>query len=41
LFGQENPAKAVNMVLLDQVPVPTIEELELDIKGLSGGKRNK
>ena len=29
------------MALLDQVPVPTIEELELDIKDLSGGKRNK
>ena len=29
------------MVLLDQVPVPTLEEIELDIEELSRGKRNK
>ncbi len=33
--------QAINMVLLDQVPVPTLEEIELDVKDLSGGKRNK
>jgi len=38
---KNNKIQAINMVLLDQVPVPTIEELELDIKDLSGGKRNK
>jgi len=37
---KNNKTQAINMVLLDQVPVPTIEELELDIKDLSGGKRN-
>ena len=38
---KNNKTQAIIMVLLDQVPVPTIEELELDIKDLSGGKRNK
>ena len=38
---KNNKAQTINMVLLDQVPVPTIEELELDIKDLSGGKRNE
>jgi uncharacterized protein DUF4139/uncharacterized protein DUF4140 len=38
---KNNKTQAINMILLDQVPVPTIEELELDIKDLSGGKRNK
>ncbi len=38
---KNNKTQAINIVLLDQVPVPTIEELELDIKDLSGGKRNK
>jgi len=38
---KNNKTQSINMVLLDQVPVPTIEELELDIKGLSGGKRNE
>jgi Domain of unknown function (DUF4139)/N-terminal domain of unknown function (DUF4140) len=38
---KNNKTQAINMVLLDQVPVPTIEELELDIKDLSGGKRNE
>ena len=38
---KNNKSATINMVLLDQVPVPTIEELELDIKGLSGGKRNE
>jgi len=38
---KNNKSQTINMVLLDQVPVPTIEELELDIKGLSGGKRNE
>jgi len=37
---KNNKTQAINMVLLDQVPVPTIEELELNIKDLSGGKRN-
>jgi len=38
---KNNKTQAINMVLLDQVPVPTIEELELNIKDLSGGKRNE
>ena len=38
---KNNKSQAIHMVLLDQVPVPTIEELELDIKDLSGGKRDE
>ncbi len=38
---KNNKTQTISMVLLDQVPVPTIEELELDIKDLSGGKRNE
>jgi len=37
---KNNKSQSIHMILLDQVPVPTIEELELDIKDLSGGKRN-
>lgn len=37
---KNNKTQAINLVMLDQVPVPTIEELELNIKDLSGGKRN-
>ncbi len=38
---KNNKSQAINMVLLDQVPVPTLEEIELDIEELSRGKRNK
>jgi len=38
---KNNKTQSIHMVLLDQVPVPTIEELELDVKELSGGKRDK
>ena len=38
---KNNKTQTINMVLLDQVPVPTIEELELNIEDLSGGKRNE
>jgi len=38
---KNNKTQTINMVLLDQVPVPTIEELELNVKDLSGGKRNE
>ena len=37
---KNNKAQTIHMVLLDQVPVPTIEEIELDVRDLSGGKRN-
>jgi len=37
---KNNKTQAIHMVLLDQVPVPTIEELELDVRDLSGGKRD-
>jgi hypothetical protein len=38
---KNNKTQAIQLVLLDQVPVPTIEELELDIQDLSGGTRNE
>ena len=38
---RNNKTQSIHMVLLDQVPVPTIEELELDVKDLSGGKRDE
>ncbi len=38
---KNNKTQAIHMVLLDQVPVPTIEELELEIQELSRGKRNE
>jgi len=38
---KNNKTQAINLVLLDQVPVPTIEEIELNIKDLSGGKRDE
>ena len=38
---KNNKSQTIHMVLLDQVPVPTIEELELDVKDLSGGKWDK
>ena len=38
---KNNKSQTINMVLLDQVPVPTLEEIELDIEELSRGKRNK
>jgi hypothetical protein len=38
---RNNKAQDIKMVLLDQVPVPTLSEIELDIKESSRGKRNK
>lgn len=34
-------AQEIHLVILDQVPVPTLNEIELDVKDLSGGKWNK
>jgi hypothetical protein len=38
---KNNKAQSIKMVLLDQVPVPTLEEIELQIEELSKGKRDK
>ncbi len=38
---KNNKAQSIKMVLLDQVPVPTLEEIELQIEELSRGKRDK
>jgi len=38
---RNNKSQPIKMVLLDQVPVPTLEEIELDVEELSKGKRNK
>ena len=41
LSVRNNKNQDIKMVLLDQVPVPTLNEIELDIKESSRGKRNK
>jgi hypothetical protein len=38
---KNNKSEPIQMVLLDQVPVPTLEEIELEVEELSRGKRNK
>ncbi len=38
---KNNKKQAINLVLLDQIPVPTLEEIELSIQKLSGAKYNK
>jgi hypothetical protein len=38
---RNNKTQDIKMVLLDQVPVPTLNEIELDVKGTSKGKWNK
>jgi uncharacterized protein (TIGR02231 family) len=38
---RNNKSQDIKMVLLDQVPVPTLNEIELDVKGTSKGKWNK
>ena len=38
---RNNKSQPINLVLLDQVPVPTLEEIELNIEELSRGERNK
>jgi len=38
---KNNKAQSIKMVLLDQVPVPTLEEIELQIEELSKGKRDE
>ncbi len=41
LSVKNNKPQAIKMVLLDQVPVPTLEEIELNIEKLSRAKWNK
>jgi len=36
-----NRTQEIHLVLLDQVPVPTLDEIELDVKELSGAIWNK
>lgn len=38
---KNNKAQSIKMVLLDQVPVPTLEEIEVQIEELSKGKRDE
>ena len=38
---RNNKSQDIKMVLLDQVPVPTLEEIELDVKETSRGVRNE
>ncbi len=40
LTVRNNKSQKIKMVLLDQVPVPTLEEIELSVHEISGAKRN-
>ncbi|GAF05367.1 DUF4139 domain-containing protein [Saccharicrinis fermentans] len=37
---KNNKSQAINMIILDQVPVSTIEEIEVNIQNISGAKQN-
>ena len=37
---KNNKSQPISMVVLDQVPVSTLEEIEVEIQSLSGGKHN-
>lgn len=37
---KNNKSQDIKMILLDQVPVPTLDEIEVDLKEASKGKRN-
>ncbi len=37
---KNNKNQAINMILLDQVPVPTIQEIEVSVQNTSGAKQN-
>ena len=38
---RNNKSQTINMVLIDQVPIPTLEEIELAIQNISGGTRDE
>lgn len=38
---RNNKSQEINMIVLDQVPISKLEEIEVDIQNLSGGKQNK
>jgi len=38
---KNNKKQAINLTLLDQIPVPTLEEIELDVQNTSGALYNK
>jgi Domain of unknown function (DUF4139)/N-terminal domain of unknown function (DUF4140) len=37
---KNNKNQAINMILLDQVPVSTLEEIEVNVQNISGGKKD-
>ncbi len=37
---KNNKNQAINMIILDQVPVSTIEEIEVNVQNISGAKQN-
>jgi hypothetical protein len=37
---KNNKNQAINMIIIDQVPVSTIEEIEVDVQNTSGAKQN-
>jgi hypothetical protein len=38
---RNNKSQEINMIILDQVPISKLEEIEVNIQDLSGGKQNK
>lgn len=41
ISARNNKSQAIRLILLDQVPVSTLEEIEVDVKELSRGNRNE
>ena len=41
ITARNNKSQAIRLILLDQVPVSTLEEIEVDVKELSRGTRNE
>ncbi|MBL7967188.1 MAG: mucoidy inhibitor MuiA family protein [Prolixibacteraceae bacterium] len=40
LSVRNNKSQSINMILLDQVPVSTLEEIEVSVQNISGGKQD-
>lgn len=41
IIVKNNKSQKIKMILLDQVPIPTLEEIELEVQKISGAKHNK
>jgi len=38
---KNNKSQEIDMVILDQVPVSTVDDIEVEVKGISGAKFNE